>query len=107
MNDVDEIKNKLRTIKREDIIFNEPHFSQQVVLRSGNKEEVINHILQPDTLVYVYQEKGKYGDIIYCLHFKLSNIRTLRIPIIFKSDGKVYIITYIMRYRNWRNMVKG
>ena len=104
---IGELKKKLRSYKREQIQFNEPHFTQQLNLRDGNKEEVISHILNPDKLVYSYQEIGKYGDIIHCLHFDMSNTRTMRIPVIFKKDWKVlYIITYIMRYRSWHNMIK-
>ena len=104
---IEELKKKLRSYKREQIQFNEPHFTQQLNLRDGNKEEVINHILNPDKLVYSYQEIGKCGDIIHCLHFDMSNTRTMRIPVIFKKDGKVlYIITYIIRYRSWHNMIK-
>lgn len=104
--DVEELKKKLRNFKKEQLIFNEPHFTQQLKLREGNKEDVVRHLLNPDKLVYSYQEKGKYGDTVHCLHFEVSNSRTMRLPIIFRSDSKVYIITYIMRYRNWQNMIK-
>ena len=103
---VEELKKKLRNFKKEQLIFNEPHFTQQITLREGSKEEVVKHLLNPDKLVYSYQEKGKYGDTIHCLHFEVSNTRTMRLPIIFKNGSKVYIITYIMRYRNWQNMIK-
>ncbi len=106
--DVDKIKKKLRNYKKQDIEFNDPHFTQQLILREGNKDEVIRNILNPDKLVYSYQEKGKYGDIVHCLHFKISNTRTMRLPVIFDRNNKkgLYIITYIMRYRSWQNMIK-
>ena len=105
---IEELQKKLRTYKREDIKFNEPHFSNQLILRQGNKEEVINLLLNPDKLVYSYQEKGKYDDIKHCLHFQVSNNRTMRLPVIFDKNNKksLYIITYIMRYRPWQNMIK-
>lgn len=103
---IKDLKKKLRNYKREQLQFNEPHFTQQLTLREGNREEVIKFLLNPDKLVYSYPEKGKYGDTIHCLHFEVSNTRTMRLPIIFKNDGKIYIITYIMRYRNWQNMIK-
>ena len=113
MNDTKEdnievIKKRLSDYTKEDLEFNEPHFSQQLVLREGNKEEVINNMLNPDKLVYSYQEEGKYGDIKHCLHFRISNNRTMRIPIIFDRNDKkgLYILTYIMRYRPWQNMIK-
>lgn len=38
--DIEELKKKLKTYKKEQIIFNEPHFTQQMILREGNKEEL-------------------------------------------------------------------
>jgi len=106
--DIEILKKKLKEYSKENIIFNEPHFTQQLILRQGSKDEVINNLLNLDKLVYSYQEKGKYGDVIHCLHFEISNSRTMRIPVIFDRHNKksLYIITYIMRYRPWQNMIK-
>lgn len=106
--DLREIKKKLQTYTEEYIEFNEPHFTAVLLLREGNIEEVKRNLLNPEKLVYSYQEQGKYGDIIHCLHFKISNSRTMRIPVIFdrKKKKSLYILTYIMRYRPWQNMVK-
>ena len=38
---IEEIKKRLRYYTKEDLEFNEPHFSQQLVLRDGDKKEVI------------------------------------------------------------------
>jgi len=105
---IEELKNKLREYDRSCILFNEPHFTQQITLRQGSKEDIIKNLLNPDKLVYSYQEKGKYGDIIHCLHFKISNNRTIRLPVIFDRNNRksLYIITYIMRYRPWQNMIR-
>ncbi len=81
--DIGELKQKLRGYTRDGVEFNEPHFSQQLILREGNEEEVINHLLNPEKLVYAYQEKGKYGDAKYALYFEVSNTRTMKIPVIF------------------------
>lgn len=105
MDNIEELKKKLKTYGREDIIFNK-HCEQQLILRNGNKEEVINNLLNPDRLVYSYQERGKRGDIVHCLHFNISNTKTMRLPIIFDKKG-LYILTYIMRYRPWQNMIKN
>ena len=105
--DVEELKNMLKRHSREDIMFNEPHFTHQLMLREGDKEAVIMNMLHPDKLVYSFQQVGKYGDIIHCLHFGISNSRTLRIPVIFRKDKTLYILTYIVRYRRWQNMVRG
>jgi len=106
--DIEIIKNRLKKCKEDKIIFNEPHFSNQMILREGNRKEVIKNILHPEKLTYVYHEEGKYCDVIYCLHFKISNKRTLKLPVIFNKDNKkiLYIITYIMRYSPWQRMVK-
>lgn len=106
--DIEELKKKLKKYKKEKIKFNEPHFTQQLILREGKREEVINHLLNPKNLVYSYQEEGNYGDVVHCLHFKISSTRTMRLPIIFDARNKksLYILTYVMRYRPWQNMIK-
>lgn len=90
---IEDLKKKLKNYKEKDIEYNEPHFTQQLALREGKREDVVKYLLNPEKLVYSYQEKGKYGDTIHCLHFEVSNTRTMRLPIIFKSNGKVYIMT--------------
>ncbi len=60
------------------------------------------------TMVYSYQEKGKYGKIVHNLHFKISSTKTMRLPVIFDKNNKksLYILTYVMRYRKWQSMIK-
>ncbi|HLC98412.1 MAG TPA: hypothetical protein VJC00_00195 [Candidatus Nanoarchaeia archaeon] len=105
--DVEELKNKLRSYNLKEISFSK-HARNQIILRESNEEEIASHLLYPDKLVYSYQEKGKMGSIIHCLHFRISNTRTIRLPVIFDKGGKknLYILTYIMRHRAWQNMVK-
>jgi len=105
---INQIKNRLKTYLRKDIQFNEPHFTQQRLLRDGDIETVFNNILKPDKLIYVYSVEGKYGDRIYDLYFEVSNTRTLKLPAIFDRNNKknLYILTYVMRYRKWQNMIK-
>ena len=107
--DINELKKRLRGYSRGDIEFNEPHFTHQMLLREGNREDVIKNLLEPESLVYSYQERGRHGDIKHCLHFKISNTRTMRLLVIFdKGKGKsLYILTYIMRHRHWQNMIRG
>ena len=106
--DIESLKKKLQTYTPKEITYNEPHFTDQLMLREGNKEDVVHTLLTAETLVYSYQEIGKHGDIIHCLHFKISNTRTIRLPVIFDRLGKkdLYILTYIMRYRKWQSMIK-
>jgi len=54
--DVEELKSKLRNYAKEDIEFNEPHFSQQLVLIDGNKKEVLN---TPYARIFEITEKGE------------------------------------------------
>jgi hypothetical protein len=105
--DLSEIKEKLMSYDREEIEFNEPHFTEQLARREGDREEVVKNLLSPEKLVYSYSEMGSYGDIVHCLHFKTSNTRTMRLPAIFDRRGRknLYILTYIMRYRPWQNMI--
>ncbi len=106
--DIKELKKKLRAFKKDQITFNEPHFTQQLMLRGGDREEVVKNILNPDKLVYSYREKDKYGSIRHILHFRISNTRIMRLPVIFNKNKEknLYILTYIMRYRPWQNMIK-
>jgi phosphopantetheinyl transferase len=106
--DIEKLKRKLRSYTRKEIGFNEPHFTQQLMLREGKREEVIKNLLDPNKLFYSYQEKGKYGDIKHCLHFNISNTRTMILPVIFDINGKksLYRLTYIMRYRPWQSMLR-
>jgi len=55
--DIEEIKNKLCRYKIEQIEFNEPHFTQQMELREGNKEEIIKNILKPNKLVFIPRKR--------------------------------------------------
>lgn len=105
---VKELKGKLRTYKREDVSFNEPHFTQQLMLREGNREEVFQQLLNPDKLVYSYQEEGRYGDIKHTLHFEISGSRTMILPVILDPNNQkgLYVITYIMRHRAWHGSRK-
>jgi hypothetical protein len=105
---VEELKKKLRQYKREHVKFNEPHFTQQLLARNGNREDVLENILNPKNLKFFYSEKSKYGDTKYSLYFEISNTKTMKVPVIFDLNRQkcVYIITYIMRYRPWQNMVR-
>jgi hypothetical protein len=98
---LESIKKILSSYTRDHIIFNEPHFTNQLLLRDGSREEVIKLILNPNKLIDTYKELGKYGDIKYCLIFELPNNKSLRLPVIFNRNGEknLYILTYIVRYR--------
>lgn len=105
---IEELKKKLREYSKEEIIFFEPHFTEQLELREGKREEVINILLNPEKLVYVVCKPGKYGDLVHSLHFDISNTRTLILPVIFDIHNKksLYILTYIMRHRKWHRKIR-
>ena len=64
---IEELRDRLKTYKS--IKFNDPHFTQQLILREGSKEEVIKNLQNPEKLIYFSKEEGKFGDIKYILHF--------------------------------------
>lgn len=98
--DLEKLKDKLRSYSQEDIVFNEPHFSENLVAREGSRAEVIKNILNPDKLIGFSVALGKYGDLKYELYFRVNNFRTMILPVIFDKGGKnLYMLTYIMRYR--------
>ncbi|MBN1274985.1 hypothetical protein JXA12_01710 [Candidatus Woesearchaeota archaeon] len=98
------VRRKLQEYCASDVCFNEPHFSQQLALRDGDEQEVIDTLLNPERLVYAYPE----GDDKQVLHFKMSATRTLRLPVIFDKGGQrnIFVLTYILRHRKWQSMVR-
>ncbi len=104
--DIELLKKKLRRYNKQDISFSN-HARNQTAVREGSHEEIARHLLNPENLVYSYQEKSG-GSTIHCLHFKMSNTRTMRLPVIFDKEGRknLYIITYIVRHRSWQNMAR-
>jgi hypothetical protein len=101
MCDLEQIKQKLARLKEKDLRFNEPYFTNQMILREGCKGDVIENLLNPINLVYCYKQDHK----VYCFYFKISNTRTMKLPVIFNKKG-LYILTYIMRYRSWKGMIR-
>lgn len=76
--------------------------------RDGNLEEVIAILLNSEKLVYFYKEKSSKGEIFYNLHFKISNTKTLKLPVIINRSGhkNLCIIIDIMIYGPWKKAVK-
>jgi hypothetical protein len=96
--EVDEMKSLLRTKPR--LRWNEPHFSDMLHSRDGNREDVIMNLRSPENLVAVKEEQGKYGDTILVLCFGIGD-KSMMLPLVVDKEG-LYILTYIMRYRPWR-----
>ena len=99
-----EVKRLLSRYSEENIMFNEPHFTERLLLREGNREEVIHLLLNPDNLVYVESRTETRG-ISYTLYFDISNTRTVIIPLVFRTKS-LYIITYIQEYKPWIRLLK-
>jgi hypothetical protein len=102
--DLEELKSKLKEYKENQIIF-KPHAKHQLILREGNKKEVIANLLNPTKLFDFEEQEGKKGDRIYKLYFEISNSRTMILPVIFKRKC-LYILTYIMRHRLWKKKIE-
>ncbi len=98
------IQQKIRTYSTKGIEFYEPHFSSQMILRGGNKRQVMDNLTNPDRLVYVEQSLGKYGDVVYDLFFLLEPNKVLILPVILNPTKGLYVLTYIMRARIPRRM---
>ncbi len=100
MEDLEAVKALLRTYRPEDIRFNEPHFTTQLTLRDGDRETVVSTLLDPEYLVGAERSLGLYGDEKLTLYFKLSNTRTMILPVI--PGETLYVLTYIMRHRRYQ-----
>ena len=106
MNDLLKIRKMLSRYSKKNIIFNEPHVTIRCIQRNITKEQVKDIVMNPDNLVLAYKAKSVRSDEDkYELFFKLSSNKTLKLPVVFKSN-KLYIITVIVRWRKWQAMIR-
>lgn len=98
--DLEEIKRIVTKYNERQVHFS-GHSLDKIARRESSKDELIKTLFNTSKLVYSYEEEGKYGERKHVLHFEISNTRTIIIPVVF-SDDKLYIITFIMRYRKWQ-----
>ncbi|MBS3172594.1 hypothetical protein J4438_03370 [Candidatus Woesearchaeota archaeon] len=98
--DLEQLKNNLKNYKKEEIIFKR-HALNSIALRGSSKEFIIEHLLNPVKLVD-FEEQGldKYKLIFY-----ISNSKTMILPVVLK-EKRLYILTFIMRYRAWKKLVE-
>ncbi|MBU1603927.1 MAG: hypothetical protein KJ583_01295 [Nanoarchaeota archaeon] len=91
---LEKIKARLRSYSKEDIEFNEPHFSIKLDREKIDLKEVIKNVLKPDKLVFAGISKSKNPNYKYVfdLYFKLSKNRIFKIPVSMKSKS-LYLIT--------------
>ena len=101
------LKEKLASYKKEEIIFSH-HADEQIALRQGSTDEVVQLIQNPEKLVFAYSEENDRKQTVYCLYFDKSSQRTIKLPVIFDKEGRksLYILTYILRYRRWQSMIR-
>lgn len=90
----EKIKEILRKYQREDIGYNEPHFTLKLGRENIDRHEVIKNVLKPDKLIFVGVSKSKNPNFehVYDLYFKLSKHRIFKIPVSIKPKS-LYLIT--------------
>lgn len=86
--DIEVVKKKLKEYTPKKIIFNEPHFTHRLFLRSGCKKDVIQNLISPENLIFSYHLRDKFNSERYILHFKTSRSRTMILPVIFNKGNK-------------------
>lgn len=91
---IEKIKEKLRSYTKDDIEYNEPHFTLKLDREQIDRKEVIKNILKPDKLSFVgvSESKNPNYNCVYDLYFKLSNNRIFKIPASLKPKS-LYLIT--------------
>jgi len=99
---LESIKKKLMSLKKEDLEFNliNDHFNVKLEREKIDKKEVIKNILNPKNLVFVGVSESKNPNYKYVhdLYFKLSKDRIFKVPVSIKSKS-LYLIT-IFKIRN-------
>ena len=103
--EVSELKSKLRTFKKEDIIITN-HAKDQAEFRQIDLEEVKKNVINPEKLVYVEEQQAKKeGENKYNCYFAYSENYHHRYA--FVVNGKIIIVTIIGINRNWQKAVEG
>lgn len=100
----EKIKKILRKHKKENLEYNEPHFTIKLDRQKIDRKEVIKNILKPDKLAFVGVSEAKNPDYdyVYDLYFKLSNSRIFKIPVSIKTKS-LYLISVIKIRRKIQN----
>jgi hypothetical protein len=96
---LEELKVKLKTYKKEDIKVT-PHAEMQAYVRQIDINEVKENITNPEKLVYFKeQEDGKYD-----CYFAFSDILYHRY--ILTINAKIIIVTIIKVNRRWQHLIE-
>ena len=104
----EKIKKILWQYRKEQIEYNEPHFSLKLQREKIDRKEVVKNILKPDKLVLVGVTKSKNPvyDYVYDLYFKLSKNRLFKIPISIKPKSLYLITIFKIRTRLQNEAIK-
>lgn len=101
---LEELKAKLITYKKEDIIIT-PHAEIQALARDVDLEEVKENIINPEKLVYAEkQEAENKSQEKYDCYFAYSEYLCHRYIITF--NRKIIIVTIIKINRNWQRIIE-
>lgn len=100
----DKIKVILKSYSKEDLTYNEPHFTLKLDRLKIDRKEVVKNILKPEKLVFVgvSESKNPNYEYVYDLYFKLSNNRLFKIPTSIKAKS-LYLITIFKIRRKIQN----
>ncbi len=100
---LDELKNKLKSYKKEDIIITR-HAELQAFSRDVELKEVILNITNPEKLVFTKkQESQKQNEEKYDCYFAFS--KHLYHRYILTINGKIIIVTIIKINRDWQKTI--
>jgi len=99
-----ELKKKLKTYKKENIIITE-HAELQAFVREIELSEVKNNITNPDKLVYAQEQKSKKDDESkYDCYFAYS--KHLYHRYILSINQNIIIVTIIKINRDWQKVIE-
>ena len=99
----EELKEKLRKYKKENIIITD-HAEIQAYVRQIDLEEVKNNIINTEKLVYAEKQKSKKaGEEKYDCYFAYS--KTFCHRYILTVNRKVIIVTIISINRDWQKII--
>lgn len=102
---LDELKEKLRKYKKEDILITE-HARIQAYVRQIDISEVKNNIVNPEKLVYFEEQKTKKErEKKYDCYFAYSDNFYHRYIVV--TNRKLIIVTIISINRRWQGFIEG
>jgi len=98
-----ELKDKLKTYQKKDIIFTD-HAELQAYVRDVDIEEVKENIVNPIKLVYAKEQKAKFkNEEKYDCYFAYSKHLYHRYAILI--NAKIIIVTIIKINRDWQKAI--